>query len=114
MAEEQMVEDIVEDISTELKITEGEKYNETLLTVKVKGAYREVRECRAYLPSRTDEYIENDMWHYYSNVRNIAMYDYNHIGMEGMSQFSQDGVSYHSVDRDKLFAGVIPEARRGR
>ena len=53
------------------------------------------------------------MENYYSQVREIAMYDYNQVGAEGQTQYSQDGVSVHYVDRNSLFYGVLPIAARG-
>ena len=108
-----MREEIIEELKTELMVTEGEKFNETLLTSKVNNAYRSVQTARKYPPSYTDAMIERDMKKYYTQVRDIALYDYNQIGAEGQTQYSQDGVSVHYVDRDKLFYGVLPIAVKG-
>lgn len=108
-----MIEEIVEDIRAELEITEGSKFNETLLRSKVKSAYRDVQTARRYPKSYTAEMIVRDMNNYYSQIRSIALYDYTTIGSEGQTQYSQDGVSIHYVDRDKLFYGVLPITVRG-
>ena len=108
-----MIEDIIEELKTELQETEGEKFNETLLTSKVKGAYREVMAARKYPASYSEAAIERDMDNYYSQVRSVALFDYNQIGAEGQTQYSQDGVSVHYVDRNSLFYGVLPIAARG-
>lgn len=108
-----MIEEIIEELTTELTETEGDKLNVSLLTSKVKGAYRAVKTARRYPPSYTDAMIERDMEKYYTQVRDIALYDYNQIGAEGQSQFTQDGVTVHYVDRDKLFYGVLPIALKG-
>lgn len=108
-----MLEDIIEELKTELQETEGDKFNENLLRSKVNGAYRAVKTVRNYPRSYTDAEIERDMERFFSQVRDIALYDYNQVGAEGQTQYSQDGVSVHYVDRDKLFYGVLPIARRG-
>lgn len=108
-----MIEEIIEDLTAELSITEGDKFNPSLLESKVKSAYRAVMAARKYPASYSEAMIERDMNNYYSQVREISMYDYNSIGAEGQTQYSQDGVSVHYVDRDKLFYGVLPIALRG-
>ena len=108
-----MREEIIEELKTELLLTEGEKFNETLLESKVKNAYRSVKTARKYPPSYTEAMIERDMEKYYTQVRDIALYDYNQIGAEGQTQYSQDGVSVHYEDRNKLFYGVLPIAVKG-
>ena len=108
-----MINEIISSLTVELEMTDKERFNPALLESKVKNAYREVMAARKYPKSYSEAYIERDMESYYSNVRSIAMYDYNQTGAEGQTQYSQDGVSVHYVDRDKLFAGVLPIAVRG-
>ena len=108
-----MIDEIVEELTTELQITEGDRFNPVLLKSKVKNAYREVRTARKYPKNMSEAAIDRDMEDYYSQIREIAMFDYNQVGAEGQTQYSQDGVSVHYVDRNSLFAGVLPIAVRG-
>lgn len=108
-----MIEEIIEDLTTELSAEEGDKFNPALLASKVRTAYRAVKTARRYPGSYTEAMIERDMDNYYAQIREIAMYDYNQTGAEGQTQYSQDGVSIHYVDRDSLFYGVLPIASRG-
>lgn len=108
-----MIEEIIEDLKIELEAEEGSKFNISLLRSKVKTAYREVQAARKYPVTYSEAMIERDMNNYYSQIRSIAMYDYNQSGSEGQTQYSQDGVSIHYVDRDRLFFGVLPIAARG-
>lgn len=108
-----MIEEIIEELKTELSTTEGERFSSELLTSKVKSAYRDVKAARRYPASYSEAMIESDMENYFSQVKEIARYDFNQIGAEGQTSYSQDGVSVHYVDRDKLFYGVLPIARRG-
>jgi hypothetical protein len=99
--------EIFADLSAELQQSDG-MYNETLLLAKIRNAMREVRRARKYPQTYTDEMITQDLYNFYSNILNIARYDYNTIGIEGQSGSSENGVSRTYVDRNKLFSGVIP------
>ena len=70
-------EDVFNALKTELEITEGEKFNETLLRSKIDGAYEDVKMARNYPESYSDAKIIDDMERYYSAIRDIALYDYN-------------------------------------
>ena len=100
---------IINELKIELK--NEVDFDVEILTLKVSNAYREVKMARNYPKSYTEERIEEDMDNYHSNIRSIAMYDYNKIGAEGQTQYSADGESIHYLDRDKLFVGVLPIAR---
>ena len=106
-------EDVVASLTTELQITEGDRFNADLLKSKVDNAYREVQTARKYPSSYTEASIERDMENYYSQVRAVALYDYNATGAEYQTSFSEDGSSIHFANRDSLFAGVLPIARKG-
>jgi len=108
-----VIEEIIAELKAELSITEGEKFSLELLTSKVKGAYRDIKTARRYPAGYTEAMVEADMENYFSQVKDLARYDYNQIGAEGQTSYSQDGVSVHYVERDKLFYGVLPIARRG-
>lgn len=103
-----LIEQIIEDLTEELNMTEGKQFNATLLQSKVNAAYREVKLARKYPASYPDFAIESDMENYYSVIRSISLYDYNQVGAEGQTQYSADGTSIHYVDRDKLFKDVTP------
>lgn len=81
-------------------------FNEDILAVKVRNAIREVRKARSYPKNYTEEEIQNDLYDYFSNIRNIALYDYNQIGAEFQSSSNDNSVSRSWIDRDKLFDGV--------
>ena len=108
-----LIEDVVSSLTTELEITEGERFNAALLRSKVENAYREVKTARKYPTTYTEAAIERDMENYYSQVRAVALYDYNAIGSEYQTSFSEDGTSIHYTDRNALFSGVLPIAKRG-
>lgn len=103
-------EEVFTDLSAELSVSD-ENFNETLLLLKVRNAMREVKRARNYPKSHTNIQIEEDMYGYFSNIRNIALYDYNQIGAEGQSSSGENGISRSYVDRDKYFSGIFPFVR---
>lgn len=105
----EMKSEIIAELTIELQ---GESdFNADILTAKVNNATREVQTARNYPSTYTEAQIENDTVRFFSQIKSIAMYDYNQIGAEGQTQYSADGESIHYVDRNKLFFGVRPIAR---
>lgn len=109
----EMLEEIFANLRDEIMadVAQADLFSETLLRAKIKGAFREVKRARNYPKSYTEAQIEEDMQEYISNIEDIARYDYNSVGSEGLSSYSADGTSIHYKDRDKLFYGVLPIAR---
>ena len=103
-------QEIFADLYAELSVSD-ENFNETLLLSKVRNAMREVKRARNYPKTYSESQIEQDMYDYFSNIRNIALYDYNQIGAEGQSSSGENGTSRSYVDRDKYFFGICPFAR---
>ena len=107
------VEELKAAIINELRIelSGDSAFSEDILRVKVDNAVREVKRARNYPSYYTEEVINRDLWDFYSNIKNIALYDYNQIGIEGQSSSSENGENRTFVDRNTLFRGVIPFAR---
>ncbi len=106
-----LADELFEDLAVELQADEeGGIFSETLLKQKIKSAIREVKGKRRYPATYTENMISADMDKYYSNIRNIALYDYNTIGSEGESQHSEDSIQRTMVDRNTLFSGIVPLA----
>ena len=108
-----MVDEIFENLKAEIlaDVAQADLFSESLLRSKIESAYREVKRARKYPKSYTEADIEEDMQEYFSNIEDIARYDYNAVGSEGLSSYSADGTSIKYKDRDKLFYGVLPIAR---
>lgn len=113
MTTNEMLEEIFENLKLEIlaDVPQADLFNETLLRSKINGAYREVLQARNYPSTYSAERIESDIVRFYSNIQNLARYDYNAVGSEGLSNYSADGTSIHYKDRNKYFAGVLPIAR---
>lgn len=99
-------DEVFADLSAELSLEPT--FNEILLRSKIKNAFREVKRARKYPSYYTEEQIQKDMYDYFSNIRNIALYDYNQIGAEYETSHSENSISRGFVNRDSLFAGIIP------
>ena len=110
MTIEDMKAEIITDLTTELMVTDGDLFNLPLLTSKVNNAVKEVMAARKYPKSYSDGRIEDDLVKYYSQIRNLALYDYNQSGAEGQTSYSGDGNNIHYVDRKEMFAQIIPIA----
>lgn len=106
-SEIEMVQKLISDLTGELEPTD-DQFNATLLTLKVIGAYRDVRAARKYPTYYAEAEIELDMEQFYSIVRAVAVYDYNTIGVEWQKTNKENQVSREFVRRSSLFAGVIP------
>ena len=105
--------EILEDLVAELSETEP-NFKQSLIIPKIKGAIREVKKARKYPKYYTENMIAEDLQDYYSNIINIARYDYNLIGNEGQQSGSENGTNRSYVDRNSLFSGIIPLSRTGR
>jgi len=109
--------ELVESIFTNLKeeiladVAQADLLSENLLKAKIESAYRAVKQVRKYPNTYTEAQIEEDMQNFRSNIEEIARYDYNAVGSEGLASYSSDGTSLRYRDRDKLFYGVYPIAR---
>ena len=102
-------DEIIADLTLELK--DEPTFSSDKLIQKVINAIREVKRARKYPTNYTTEMIDKDLYEYYSNIRNISLYDYNQIGIEFQTTSSENGVSRAYMDREKLFSGIIPLAK---
>lgn len=99
-------QELVADLSAELEA--DKMFSQQLLISKIRSAIREVKKARKYPSSYTGEQIERDIYEYYINIRNIALFDYNQIGGEFQESNSEPGSSRTYMDRNKLFRGIAP------
>lgn len=96
--------EIVADLTDEL--SEDDTFNATILQKKVKNAVREVMMKRNYqATSFTPNEILDDLANYYSTIRNLALYDYNQVGVEFQISSSENYTRTY-MSRDDIFKGV--------
>lgn len=105
--------ELLEDLTEELTATD-QKFNQELIKPKIKNAIREVRNARNYPKHYTESMIADDLQNLYTNIRALALYDYNIIGGEFQESYSENGKSGSFVNRNSLFSGIIPLSRTGR
>lgn len=101
--------ELIADLTVELQ--DEPTFVSSKLNQKVINAIREVVRARNYPSNYTEEQINTDLYRYYSNIRNIALYDYNQIGIEFQTSSSENGISRTYMSREKLFSGIIPIAK---
>lgn len=100
-------QEIIAELTIELQ--EQPTFSAEVLAIKVRNAIREVKLRRNYtVTSYTDLDIEKDLYNYYSVIREVAMYDYAHIGANGEISHSENSVGRSWHDRDDLFRTVHP------
>lgn len=92
----------------EIELSGEAAFNRNVLAIKVRSAIREVKAKREYGNANFTEIdIEKDLWKYYANIKNLARYDYNQIGIEGQVSHGENGINRTYHDRDKCFNGVV-------
>lgn len=107
--DEEMNVGIEQEIIAELTIElQGQPtFNLDVLAAKVRNAIREVKTKRNYgATSYTDTQIEEDLYDYYSVIKNVALYDFAQLGAPFENSHSENSVSRSWVDRDDLFKSV--------
>lgn len=102
---EPLVNEVLEDLITELGLTEASDI--AVLTSKIRNAYREVKRTRNYQSGHTQEFIDRDMEGFYSNIRELALYDFNQVGAEGQTSHSENGTSRVWKERRECLNGVF-------
>ena len=107
MSEQELIEEVVADLTIELN--SDADFSENILRVKVKAAIREFKNRRNYIATSMDETaIGEDMEQFYSTILDVSRYDYNQRGVEGQLAHSDNGVSRTWQERNKLWMNVHP------
>lgn len=102
---DRLIEEIYKSLKTELGVSEESDLS--ILKAKVTNAYREIRRTRNYPKSYTEEFIVADMERFYSNIRGLALYDYNQIGVEGESSHNDNTGNRTWFSRNTYLQGVV-------
>ena len=101
---------IVDGLTTELK--NEPTFDADLLNAKVEAAIIEIEGIRDYPDDYTADMVEKDMERFYRNIRALALYDYNQIGIEYQLSATENGIARNYMSRNKLLYGVRPLAVR--
>lgn len=101
---DELLNEILTDLSAELApLTEADTAR---LSSKIKNAIREVCVKRNYPDHFSQEKILKDLKKHYSNIRELALYDYNQIGTEGQSAHNENGINRTWKNRNECLIGV--------
>lgn len=108
MAYESIIEEVTSDLSVELQ--DDATFNRSILACKVKNAVNEIVRRRNIDGSNlvTDADKEKDIRRFIVNIHNVALYDYNQIGIEGQTSSTEASTTRTYVNRESLFFGVFP------
>lgn len=89
-------------------------FNSDKIAVIVNKVIEEVIQARKYRDrGYSDERIESDIVNYRSQIYNISEYDFIHIGGAWETSHSENSINRTWIERNKLFAGIIPLAKSG-
>ena len=106
---------ILVDLTAQLEDEPG--YKPQVVESKLDTALREVLQARtknyhgSYPDSYTEERAAQDLSQYYSHIFNLALFDYNTIGIEFQTSSTENSTTRTYRDRDRLFNGIIPLSR---
>lgn len=79
------------------------------IVVVVNKVVEEVIKARRYREANyTDEQIEADLANYKAQIYNLSEYDFSQFGAPHHSSINENSTSRTWVERNKLFAGIIP------
>lgn len=108
---DELIQSLLDDLSAELSITD-ENFNQDLLKVKIQGALREVLQELGYCGLIDYEtFLASKVERYYSQIRNIALYDYNMVGGEFSKNITESDTRREVIDRNTLFYGIYPRTK---
>lgn len=97
--------EIFEDLRGEIGIETQEEQH--ILVSKIKNAVYEVKNRRDYPSHFTESDIQKDLRKLYSNIHDLALYDYNQTGAEGQMSHNENGTSRTWKDREECLKGVF-------
>ena len=84
------------------------EHDKILLLQKVRNAVDDVECSRNYQDHHTDEFRKKDLKRMKPIIKRLVLYDWNTIGAEGHSSYSDNGISRTFVSRDDILSQVTP------
>lgn len=106
---------ILDELWTQLSEEVG--FDGNILESKLNVAFREVMQERTkkyggrYPDSMSEESAVSDLSQFYSHIFNLALFDYNTIGIEFQTSSTENSTTRTYRDRDRLFNGINPLSR---
>jgi len=115
MSLDDLKEEILMELITQLEDEVG--FKEEVVHSKLNIAFREVLQARTmkfggrYPSSMSEEEQYNDLSQFTSHIFNLALFDYNTIGIEFQTSSTENSTTRTYRDRDRLFNGIVPLSR---
>lgn len=105
---EELLKELMEELGLELEEELHGSSDEVLLFSKIKSAYLSVKRKRNYQDHHTQDFIDEDMKSMHDIIKELAIYDWNHVGGEGETSHSENGTSRTWHPRNDILAAIVP------
>lgn len=105
-----LADEILADLGSELEATDPD-YNSAILSTKINIAIKKVTNARNYPDYYTQETINTDLEKYYTQIRDIALYMYNNIGVDFDKNYTSNKMSREVISESELYRGINKIAR---
>ena len=108
-------DEILMDLVVQLEDEVG--FKEEVVQSKLNIAFREVLQARTmkfggrYPSSMSEEEQYDDLSQFTSHIFNLALFDYNTIGIEFQTSSTENSTTRTYRDLDRLFNGIVPLSR---
>ena len=105
-----LADELLDDLGAELEATDPD-YNSAILSTKINVAIKKVTNARNYPDYYTQETINTDLEKYYTQIRDIALYMYNNVGVDFDKNYTSNKMSREVISESELYRGIPKIAR---
>jgi hypothetical protein len=105
-----LADELLDDLGAELEATDPD-YNSAILSTKINVAIKKVTNARNYPDYYTQETINTDLEKFYTQIRDIALYMYNNIGVDFDKNYTSNKMSREVISESELYRGINKIAR---
>lgn len=102
---EEFMSELLDELKIELQVVESSDI--AILEIKLKTAIREVKSAINFKPYHDDDFVLNELKGYVAQIKEIAMYDYSHVGGYGETTHNENGTDRVWKDRKECFNGIV-------
>lgn len=103
-------DELLDDLGAELEATDPD-YNSAILSTKINVAIKKVTNARNYPDYYTQETINTDLAKFYTQIRDIALYMYNNVGVDFDESYTSNKMSRTIISESELYRGIPKIAR---
>ena len=100
-------EEIIAELTVELQ--NQPTFNDEILAIKVRDAYRKVRSRKCYQnTSYTEEQIEKDLYDkHYQDIKDVAKYNFAIMGADFQISHSENNISRTWRTEDEIMGNIV-------